>query len=815
MKQTKAIALIMCLFLAVAMITSCDQNAADNKAQTQTNVGTGVFKVGNNHYPTLQKAVDATVKEAKTKAVPTIVLTGDVSDEGAVIDTDVNLDFGSYSYTLKNSSTGIVIDKVEATATEDEYVPTVSIKGGVFNAATNNAADLALFASEGNLTLSNVSVDLTGTALDAIKATAGETTIEGISSITVEDGKRIVVASGDATKVCVKDDANVSLRGGFNLSGSAQVDLANSELYLTSVIVKADGASITINDDDEEYMPNVNDFFIYEEYVPYQDSQDVVETDTDRLDNSKLIFVNLAPKALEIELRYSAVPTIVYKDNFIVYQWYKATVDGSGSDWTVTDAQPIPGATKSSYTPERSEFTGGEPNYYYCKASNGWTGTPLLTSRVAKVVNTGLPALYISVDDSSIDVTPTDSDGTSYIKNNYVSAKFALVTGDEYQIGTTEITMKGRGNASWTNAPKKGYNLKIGSKPSILGMAGAKKWSIIGNYYDRTLIRNYLSKVLSEEIEGTNEWNPEYQFVDLVLNGEYYGNYAIAEPIQINKNRLNIKSIEDAKSVDDFAKKGGFILEVDFRAQPNGEHPDDYLFYSGIYGVPFAAKDPDIEDIKGTLQEDAVAFMKSKIDAVEAELSATNFMTKTVDEIKTIDVDSFVDWYILEEVAKNLDADFYTSVYVYYNPADGLVHMGPHWDFDKSFGNFSRTKTDTKKVHTSDGFWINKSQSSNWPSWYEILLENPSFYAAVKNRWKEISPRFSMVFARIEEMAAKLSVSAALNFERWNHLLGQDSKSGNEVGELIGSAVTYQTEINYLKTWLTNRITWLDGQWGN
>jgi len=404
---------------------------------------------------------------------------------------------------------------------------------------------------------------------------------------------------------------------------------------------------------------------------------------------------------------------------------------------------------------------------------------------------TGIPVITIE--------TPNKETITKerYITNSF----FSIVDGD----GETEktISIKGRGNASWHSSEKKGYNIKFDKKIEIIGMKKAKKWSLIPNFYDKSLLRNWFSGYLAKSLKRNNEWSSSYEFADLILNDEYMGTYTVAESIQINENRINIDNIEDITDPALF-DKGGFVLEIDFRKDST------WYFISNICNLPFTLKDPDFDDIDATAY---VEHMKEIVDAAETELSDPEFPSKNIGDITAIDVESFIDWYILEEFAKNLDADFYTSVYMYYNPDDCRLHMGPHWDFDCSFGNYDRKLSDNKDCASTEGFWVNSSQGS-YINWYEYLLKNESFIAALKDRWNSIKGIFegnlSAVDVAIDAKATQIEKAAEYNFKKWKVM------GSNIIWDALGFShvSSFDEEVDSLKEWIHKRYEWLDKQWG-
>ncbi len=339
------------------------------------------------------------------------------------------------------------------------------------------------------------------------------------------------------------------------------------------------------------------------------------------------------------------------------------------------------------------------------------------------------------------------------------------------------LDIKGRGNSSW-GMPKKSYSLKLEKKSNLFGVASGKHkhYALIANYADKTLVRNKLAYYMGTDIFTHMDWNPHTKEVNLIVNGRYYGLYMLTERIKINKSLVNITDI----SKDD---GGGWIVEVD-------EREDEIHTWWTSHNSAFSLKDPD--------DWDGWEKIKDYIDSVESILYGDDFEDSESGWRKYLDEDSFIDWYIVNEVAKNVDAAWYTSVYMYYNPDDGKIHMGPLWDFDIGFGNIDYNGCDS-----TDGFWIKNR------GWYIRLFEDSGFVTAVKNRWNEKKSELKGLITdsgKIEAMADSIEKDALVNFTRfpilgiyvWPNAAGYEDR------------ITYQSEIDYLKEWLGARIEWLD-----
>ena len=146
-------------------------------------------------------------------------------------------------------------------------------------------------------------------------------------------------------------------------------------------------------------------------------------------------------------------------------------------------------------------------------------------------------------------------------------------------------SLRGRGNSTWLY-PKKPYAIKLDSKATVLGMPKHKRWVLLANWMDRTLMRNAVSFEMARQIM---DWAPRGKFVELFLNGEYQGNYYLCEQIKIDKNRVNIKEFDD-DATD--GESGGYLLEFDtnYKGEIN-------YFMTSSYEYPVTIKDPDEECI--------------------------------------------------------------------------------------------------------------------------------------------------------------------------------------------------------------------------
>ena len=465
-------------------------------------------------------------------------------------------------------------------------------------------------------------------------------------------------------------------------------------------------------------------------------------------------------------------------DDEVSYQWYQS-IDG-----TTETGIKLEGASENSYITE--VFTDREIRYYYCVAN---IGEEKVTSNVVVVANTGLPVLYINTEVPIGKIT----------KDEYVFGDMKLVyeNGEEFAYefkkikdGEKKEGVKGRGNTSW-GMPKKGYSIKFDSKQSLFGLPKSKKWCIVANYSDKTLLRNKFASVLGNEIFNS-EWNPHFYSVDVVWNGEYQGNYIFCERNVIGEGRIDIQDISDyggKKFTDQNGDgeidlyDGGFVLEID-------ERKDASYWFTTTKKVNFTFKDPD------EVSEDVQEHVKNIVQTAENILYSDIFADEEDGWRKYIDEKSVIDWYVINELSKNNDAQFYSSVYIFYKPTNNKIYLGPNWDFDISFGNVNHNKNDNPS-----GWWIKNSR------WISRMFDDPLFIVNVKNRWNEKKENLNeIVSSEFQSLANANAVSAECNFKKWK-ILGEYVWP-NPAG--YKNRTTYQSEIDYMKNWLDERIVWLD-----
>ena len=378
---------------------------------------------------------------------------------------------------------------------------------------------------------------------------------------------------------------------------------------------------------------------------------------------------------------------------------------------------------------------------------------------------TGLPVLWIETEGRT-EVTS---------KEEYARASFRLVEdvvtrspGDSIEL-TGQI--RGRGNSTWS-MPKKPYRLKLDSKTSLLGMPADKSWVLLANYADKTMLRNATALRLAV-MDGIG-YAPRSHFVEVVLNGSYDGTYQLCEKVELSRHRVD-------------AGGDGFLLEVDAKAV--GEADARYFSVAHVDNI-VNIKEPHVE--YGDADFDYARRFMTEADSV---LFSDDFTDPEKGWRKYMDMDSFVDWYLINEIARNNDARMFSSCFMNFSRG-GKLHMGPVWDFDIAFGN-----VDYRGNYEPEGFWI-KHQA-----WFDRLFMDSIFRARVKERFAYFYSRFDDILDGINADAHYLRYSVEENENRWGTLYRATWPNYNVWG-------CYDNEVQYMKSWLTRRMNWLREEYG-
>ena len=343
-------------------------------------------------------------------------------------------------------------------------------------------------------------------------------------------------------------------------------------------------------------------------------------------------------------------------------------------------------------------------------------------------------------------------------------------------LATSGTEIRGRGNASW-NFEKKPYRLKFDKKQSPLGApASAKKWTLISNHGDKTLMRNILAFEVSRRVG--QPYTPFCHPVDLIINGEYRGCYQLCDQVEADEDRV---PCED-----------GYLIEIDAYAW------DEEVMFASATGIPVTIKHPDEDDITDQQKK----FINDYFNKFESAALASNFTDANNGYRKYLDLDSFLRNFIVGEFCANTDA--FWSVYMYKDAADGKLYTGPTWDNDLSFDNDYRTHPITSADYLCA---VNGSFAGGQLKdiVLRIVKQDPQAKARLVELWDAALNEGNLkgLATYMEDTAKLLNESQQLNFKRWRILDQWVHMNFQALG-------SYEAELGTVRNHISSRLNTLD-----
>ena len=432
-----------------------------------------------------------------------------------------------------------------------------------------------------------------------------------------------------------------------------------------------------------------------------------------------------------------------------------------------------------------------------------------------------LPVVYIN----------TEGGQAITSKEKYIDAELVIQGNETYNSKTTKLysgatEIRGRGNSTW-GQPKKPYRLKLDKKTDLLGMGKSKHWVLLANYLDESLQRNALAYNLSGAM-GMEQMATV--FVDVVLNGDFVGNYQLCENIRVDPTRVDIFDwegfcedsaavIADAEGMDEdtaddltdymaenmgwitsgtvnFGGKnykiadypdievpsitGGYLLELD-------EYYDEISKFRTESGQPIMFKNPEYV----ATNKDMIGYVQNYVQAFENAVQSDSYTAEYEGEIlhytELFDFNALVDYWLINEIFFNEELNK-KSTYMY-KDIDGLMYMGPIWDMDWSSGGEGQTYISNE--------WATRHYSTNAQanSWYKYLIQDPYFFLKAQERYWEIrNDQVVDMLAELDSNEKLLETSAKANGQRW------------------GYKNDYSKYVDTLRSWLNTHLSWMDEQ---
>lgn len=454
------------------------------------------------------------------------------------------------------------------------------------------------------------------------------------------------------------------------------------------------------------------------------------------------------------------------------------------------------------------------------------------------VLQSDLGCVFLSTESGGLDQIDANKN-----REEAGSVLMLNANGDvEYQGEFEKIT--GRGNSSWDYSKKKSYNLKLPQKSDLYDMGKAKKWALVSNYLDHSMIRNSVAMALSER--AGLEYTMAYVYVDLYADGAYRGTYQLFERVQVQSQRVDIEDLEEAtekvntQALEEYAIvsstgvlktyeknsyryceiptdpadiTGGYLLE--FQTYNRYESQTDVCGFVTSQGQCVQLKDPEYASEAQVLY--IRQFVQELEDAIYSE-DGYNSLGKHYSEY--IDVDSWVMAYLIQEITANADGS-YTSFFLWKESdlyGDGKLHAGPVWDFDLAFANFNRIINGYACCNPNTLYVAHMPISTqvitkdSTLGWLGTLYAKEDFRAQVVACYFEtFEPILNDLCddtsaTGIHGMGDALASSAAMNNARWN-MLGKNKPLGPVNG------YTYEECVEYIDSFVTKKQAFLVKEW--
>lgn len=349
------------------------------------------------------------------------------------------------------------------------------------------------------------------------------------------------------------------------------------------------------------------------------------------------------------------------------------------------------------------------------------------------VLQSTLPSVFLNIDGGDAALNEINAD-----KNHDIGYPGTAVINDSANKTKTATfkKMKGRGNYTWTYS-KRPYQVSFDEKISMLGMPKSKKWLFITNYTDGSLTRSAMFYKLTQEL-GI-QYAITFETADVYINGKYNGTYLVTSKVESGTNRVEITDSD-------------YLMEID-------NYTDPIQFTTERTNKKITIKSPDVEDATVEEQQAVINAAKAYIDSIESLIYDENV---TYEKLSSkIDMESFAKCYWVYEISLNYDA-MYGSSYMY--TKDGLLHMGPMWDYDNTLNLLTKNAIPLNTYYLLGN---TGGAASKRLRWYNELMKRQEFSDLVDKVFLENVDKFDELIEYTKQYNQNITASAKMNYTRW------------------------------------------------
>ena len=380
---------------------------------------------------------------------------------------------------------------------------------------------------------------------------------------------------------------------------------------------------------------------------------------------------------------------------------------------------------------------------------------------------------YLSIDDSEYPyadlprlVIETENHVQIRDRDTEIPAKLLVYGKDSPESEIMELTIRGRGYSSF-QTPKCSYKIKFSQSNNFLGLPKGKSWDLISNYIDKSLIRNKISFALANLLN--TRYTPRSTFVELYLNRQYMGVFLLTEHITVSKRRVDIPQEESS-----------FLFEME-----PPENGDDIYITTKI-GSSFKIHYPKDHDNP---------YIDTLISFIDKWENYHYYSPQKNQTDKWFDFGEYIKYYWVQEFSKNNDAAYTRSIYFTWQK-DDVIRMGPVWDFDVAYGNKPQ-----KKMQTSEDWHIREN------GWNKPFFSDSTLKKRVSTFWTQHHEAFENILDTVDVYSAQIKNAAQNEYKRWNI---QDATIYGNSSQIYNS---HQESIDSLKSWISQRIQWIDNNY--
>jgi CotH kinase protein/Secretion system C-terminal sorting domain len=426
-----------------------------------------------------------------------------------------------------------------------------------------------------------------------------------------------------------------------------------------------------------------------------------------------------------------------------------------------------------------------------------------------------------SFTSSNLPIIKVQTNGKSIVNEPKILADMEMIYNgvgktnnvtDKPNVYLGKMGIEFRGSTSQQLFPKKPYGFELwvdstekSRKVALLGMPEESDWVMNTSYNDKTLMRDVLAYDLANRM---GRYATRTRYCEMTINDKYEGLYILMEKIKKDKNRVDISTLKTTDNTGDDVT-GGYILKIDKVEGSKSKTWNSILTVNGVnYNIPIQVDYPKITDIT-VAQFD---YIKKYVTDFETSLKSTDYLNSKATWRDMIDLDTFVDYFLITEFTKNVDG-YRLSTYFYKDKDSkgGKLKMGPAWDYNLSFGNadyYDGYKPTGWQYKVND---ISVPQGDTFlaPNWWERLSNDSTFRYKVSKRWevlRKTTYSTDRINSWMDSTAKVLQEPRVRNFSRWQGVLGYKIWPNYYVG------ATYEQETTWMKDWIRQRTTWMDAQ---